>query len=274
MEKIKNIYKQWIPSAIYNVVRKWQPFGTPEWEYVKEEWGYPARGWDKISVALAYENQYKTDSEKIRLPKIFGCGTELAYHNTIMVFGSVLGRVAWQKESISMLDWGGGLGKYLRIANIFFPHLKINYTCKETTEICGVAQRLQLVGRFSDNDNEVFNSKYDFVLASSSLHYEKDWQQLLFHTSNSLNENGYLLVTLQPFIKYNKSFVFIQRPYQYNYQTEYLGWCLNEEEFLKETSKLGLDCLQEFIIGYSPFIKNAPEQNQYKGFLFQKNKRS
>ncbi len=187
-----------------------------------------------------------------------------------MVFGYVLARVSWKKDQISMLDWGGGLGQYFLIAKRLMPGLKIDYTCKETSEMCAIAKKLFTQGFFSDSIDIIFSQKYDFILASSSLHYEKNWKKLVHNLAQCINGRGHLLVTYQPFVEKSSSFVFIQRPYQYGYQTEYLGWCLNKMEFLDGASKAGLHCIQEFIIGYCPSIKGAPEQNQYMGFLFQK----
>jgi len=71
-----------------------------------------------------------------------------------------------------------------------------------------------------------------------------------------------------PFVLQAPSFVFVQRPYMYGYNTEYLGWCLNLTDFLNETSRLGLELVREFVVGERPRIINAPEQCQYRGFLF------
>ncbi len=269
---------RFLPPILVDIIRNRKSFKkNAEWEYIPEGWDYPARGWDKKSVAQIYEKHWNQVKERIEKNKNFGYSHEspsisphfdLAYHNTIMVFGYVLARVSWQKNRISMLDWGGGLGQYYLIANRLLPGLEIDYSCKETSEMCAVAQKLKIPGFFSDSPDDVFSKKYDFVLASSSLHYEKNWKSLLHCLAQCVNEHGHLLVTYQPFVDRSSSFVFIQRPYQYGYQTEYLGWCLNKTEFLDEASKAGLSCIQEFMIGYCPSMKGEPEQNQYMGFLF------
>jgi putative methyltransferase (TIGR04325 family) len=277
--KYKKLLKDWLPSAILNYyVRTRQPVNKfVEWEYVPEGWDYPARGWEEESVATANEKKWNQVKNRFETTRIFGYSHEspnaspcfdLAYHNMIMIFGYALARVSWKKDHISMLDWGGGLGQYYLIAKRLMPDIKIDYTCKETFEMCEIAKKIHTTGFFSDTSDFVLNQKYDFILASGSLHYEKDWKKLINGLARCTK--GHLLVTYQPFIENKPSFVFIQRPYQYGYQTEYLGWCLNKTEFLDEASKAGLCCIQEFIIGYSPSIKGAPEQNQYMGFLFQK----
>lgn len=79
-----------------------------------------------------------------------------------------------------------------------------------------------------------------------------------------------LYITGLPIVRRVPSFVFIQRPYQYDYNTEYLGWCLNEQAFLQAVGAAGLILRREFIHGFSPTIRGAPEQTVYRGYLFQR----
>jgi putative methyltransferase (TIGR04325 family) len=276
----KSIISQCLPPILLEFLQHCKSFNkNVEWGYIPEGWDYPARGWNENSVATTNGRRYHQIKNRIETTRIFGYSHEspssspqfdLAYHNLIMVFGYVLARISWKKDHLSMLDWGGGLGQYSLIAKRLMPDLKIDYTCKETSEMCSITKKLHTAGFFSDSADIIFSKKYDFILTSSSLHYEENWKNLICRFAQCINGHGYLLVTYQPFVENSSSFVFIQRPYQYGYQTEYLGWCLNKTEFLNETSKAGLICIQEFIIGYSPSIKGAPEQNQYMGFLFQK----
>ena len=43
---------------------------------------------------------------------------------------------------------------------------------------------------------------------------------------------------------------------------------LNREEFLTCADAIGLKLVREFIVGHRPLIYRAPEQNEYRGFLF------
>ncbi len=78
----------------------------------------------------------------------------------------------------------------------------------------------------------------------------------------------YLYVTRQPFVETAGSFVVVQRPYRYGYMTEYPGWFLNRGEFLAETRALGLTLVREFLVAERPMVPGAPEQAEYRGFLF------
>ena len=72
-----------------------------------------------------------------------------------------------------------------------------------------------------------------------------------------------------PSVLHANSYAFVQRPYVYGYNTEYLGWCLNRDEFLQQASSAGMRLVREFVTGEQPFIDNAPEQCLYRGFLFE-----
>ena len=52
------------------------------------------------------------------------------------------------------------------------------------------------------------------------------------------------------------------------YDTEYPGWFLNRDEFLGAAKESGLTLLREFLINEVPYVPNAPEAADYRGFLF------
>ena len=64
----------------------------------------------------------------------------------------------------------------------------------------------------------------------------------------------------------------IQRPYEYGYDTEYIGWCVNKKEFFDVVQ--GTGAILERIFLYADadniIVPNAPEQACYQGFLFKK----
>ncbi|MFN5979633.1 MAG: hypothetical protein ACK45W_10000, partial [Pseudanabaena sp.] len=115
-------------------------------------------------------------------------------------------------------------------------------------------------------DESCLDRTYEFVLASTSLHYSQDWVNTFKGLAKATS--GYLFVTRLPILQNSKSYVMVQRPYQYGYDTEYLGWCLNKQEFLNVANSLGLVLVREFFAQSSEFIYGAPEQPQYFGFLF------
>jgi hypothetical protein len=94
----------------------------------------------------------------------------------------------------------------------------------------------------------------------------EDWQNLLQRLAGAARD--YLYIAHLPSVQQAPSFVFVQRPYQYGYNTEYLAWCLNRTEFLRTAECTGLALVREFVYGHRPFIHGAPEQNMYRGYLF------
>lgn len=78
----------------------------------------------------------------------------------------------------------------------------------------------------------------------------------------------YLYVTRLPIVSKAPSFVVVQRPWPFGYETEFLGWFLNRGELLECARDSGLELTREFLIQEMPVVKGAPEQGEYRGFLF------
>jgi putative methyltransferase (TIGR04325 family) len=183
-----------------------------------------------------------------------------------MCFAYVLALASRQMQVLSMLDWGGGLGYYYLFSQHLLPKVKIEYHCKDVPVLVEYAQSLWPDARFY-SDESCLARRYDLVLASGSLHYTEDWRGLLSRLAGATS--GYLFVTRLPTILNAKSYAFVQRPYAYGYNTEYLGWCLNRDEFVQQASAAGLRLVREFITGEQASVEKAPEQFIYRGFLFE-----
>ena len=191
--------------------------------------------------------------------------TDPIFHNIMMSYGYALGLASRLKTSISLLDWGGGIGHYYLISRALIPDLKIDYHCKDVPVLAEYGRELFPEAHFYV-DNSCLGRQYDFVLASTSLHYSQDWSATLRGLIQSTG--GYLFITQLPIVHKSSSFVMVQRPYEYGYDTEYLGWCLNRQEFLDCAQAAGVKLVREFIVGYQPQIRDAPEQCEYRGYLF------
>jgi putative methyltransferase (TIGR04325 family) len=183
----------------------------------------------------------------------------------MMAFAYALALATRFKDQLSMLDWGGGIGHYYLLAQALLPGVKIEYHCKDVPILCEHGAQL-FPNQYFSSDDSCFERSYDFVLASTSMHYTENWQGLLQRLTSVTSH--YLYISNLPCIEQANSFVFVQRPYPYGYKTEYLGWCLNRTQFLQLAKRSGLDLMREFVYGYQPLIHGAPEQNSYRGFLF------
>lgn len=164
-----------------------------------------------------------------------------------------------------MLDWGGGLGHYYLISQALISDLEIDYHCKDVDALARYGSELLPQAHFY-SDETCLGRSYHFVLASSSLHYSADWLATLKALAKATA--AYIFITRLPIVLEADSYVFVQRPYKYGYDSEYLGWCLNRKEFLDCAAGTGLTLVREFIIGEQPIVQNAPGPCEYRGFLF------
>ena len=280
LARLKDTARYLLPPAVLDLIRlaRRRPApARPEWEHVPAGWAAadPAiRGWDVREVRDAYAARWPFFLQSIAAPRPFATSHEepdptgeeqdLAFHNAVMSFAYALGRAARGRERVSVLDWGGGVGHYYAIARALYPDLAIEYHCKDVPLLAERGRELFPEAHFS-SDEGCLGRRYDLVLASGSLQYAPEWRELLGALGRAAA--GLLLVNNTAMVRAAPSFVFVQRPYRYGYNTEYLGWCLNRGEFLACAAAAGLSVERELLTGYGPRIAGAPEQNQYRGFL-------
>lgn len=274
--------KQLLPPLAVNVARAMKRLFVGkraiEWEYIPDGWAVAQRdplikGWNAPGVLEACKANWSAFKQRLdttsplalSLEGTHFTGDDLSFHNTVMTYAYVLALAAHRKQSISLLDWGGGIGHYYLLSQRLLPGVHIDYHCKDLSILAKYGSCLFPDAHFY-TDETCLARTYDLVLASSSLHYSEDWQRVLQGLTQATA--GYLFITRLPIVTRTRSFVFVQRAYRYGYNTEYLGWCLNKEEFLHTAGTYGLKLIREFLIGEQPFIYRAPEQCQYRGFLF------
>jgi putative methyltransferase (TIGR04325 family) len=289
---LKQVAKHFLPPIVVDVGRYLlkEPEGTelPEWEYVSESWSNKdqrIKGWNVESVV---ETQKARWPEFLRLvqgrrpgniaaplgvahERSIPSNNDYAAHNSMMTYAYVIARAAQKKDRISLLDWGGGLGHYYILSKALLPEIEIDYHCKDLPLLCQAGRELLPEAKFYEDEEECFAQTYDLVLASSSLHYSEDWKGVAQRLA--LATRSYLYITRFPIVHRLTSFVVVQRPYRYGYQTEYLCWFLNREEFLTHMSAVGMELIREFLIQERPHVHKAPDQGEYRGFLFRPRRR-
>jgi putative methyltransferase (TIGR04325 family) len=278
---IKRIIK-WITPPILISAGKNIFFGGKrafhEYEYIPQGWAISRtsnriKGWNVQSILDTYKDKWPAFCGMVQSPSPFGISPEangseafdLVFHNTLMVFAYSLALAARGKDQIKMLDWGGGIGHYYLLAKSFVPNLAIDYHCKDVPILADYGQRLFPEAHFYSDDSYT-KERFDFILSSSSLQYAENWQSIL--AGFSACQNGYLLITRLPVTLAN-SYVFVQRPYQYGYNTEYLGWAISRAELLSCAAQAGLHLLREFVTGERPEIYGAPDPCEYRAYLFE-----
>jgi len=248
------------------------------WEYVPQGWAArnadpDIKGWNVDAIRETYEKKLPVYLDALAEPKPLGVGHEFlhfsnedfTFHNMNMSYAYVLALAARCKATLSLLDWGGGIGHYYYLSRILVPGLDIDYHCKDVPVLAEYGKSLHPDAHFYA-DEACFERTYDLVLSSGSLHYSEDWADTLRKLSGATRE--YLYVCRLPTVREADSFVFVQRPYVMGYGTEYLSWCINRGELLRVAEESGLRLVREFISGERPYIDRAPEQNEYRGFLF------
>lgn len=254
-----------------------------EWEYIPDGWSTKHRlrggGWNDRSIA---------ETQKARWPKIVYSlqGTaplttaytfvspeltrnDLKTHNTLMCYAYVLALATRKKSKLTILDWGGGIGLYYLISNALLPEVKIEYYCHDTSLLCQLGRKLSPEVKFYEDPADVFQRQYDLVFSSSSLQYFENWREVVCKLAAATRQ--YLYVTRLPIVHKVKSFVAIQRSYRnkiYGYNTEFLSWFLNRQDFLKCVEQAGMKLIREFLSGEEFSVHRAPEQGESRGFLF------
>jgi len=249
----------------------------PEWEYLgawpAQQPGTAGNGWNDASVLETYRKHWPSFLRHVEGVGPMGFwyevgdtgDSDLVAHNIYMSYAYALGRAAYGRAELSLLDWGGGIGHYYLVSKRLMPELRLEYHCKDVPVLAEHGKTLFPEAHFYA-DASCLERQYDFVLASGSMHYSEDWRGLLERLARATR--GYCLLTRMPIVQQAASFAFVQRPYRFGYQTEYSSWCLNQSELLAQAAHHGLELVHAFVLGEAPEIVRAPEQNAYRGFLF------
>ena len=129
------------------------------------------------------------------------------------------------RDRVSVLDWGGGLGYYYFVARALLPDgVELDYHCKDMPVICEYGRQALPEITFWD-DEQCLGRDYDLVLASSSLQFSEAWESDLTRLAHASVD--YLFLTRVPIIVDHPSFVVLQRTHGYRFDTEYLSWVFN-----------------------------------------------
>lgn len=230
-----------------------------------------------VNVAEVQKRKWRAYAESLKGTEPLGISHEnegkptvgdLRDHNTLIAYAYVLALAARQKQRVSLLDWGGGVGHYYLLSKAVLRGVEIDYYCCDVPLLCQAGRELLPQAHFFEKPREYLSKQYDLVLASSSVWYEEDWRGLIDQLISVANP--YLYVSRMIFLEYGDSYVAVQRPWAVGYRTEYLCWILNRQDFLDHILSQGMELVREFLISNAQHIHRAPEQGDYRGFLFRK----
>lgn len=282
MNKTK-IIKSLLPPIVPQLIRylrsaAYRRRRDDEWEYIPAGWAYAqthpeVKGWNVHEILEVYKRKWPRFLALVEGTGPLGIAHEselttnddLHSHNMMMSLAYTLALASHRRSSLSILDWGGGTGHFYVIAKKVLPDIEIEYHCKDVPLLAEYGSNL-FPDQYFYSDERCLLRKYDFVMVSAAFHYAENWKKLLKDLAGVAT--SLLYVANMPSILTAPSFVFVQRPYAYGYNTQYLGWCLNRNEFLLSAQACRLELLREFVTGIKPAILNAPEQNEYRSFLF------
>lgn len=278
--RLKRILQLLLPPIVIVGTRRLRMkfSGQPEWEAVADNdavWKQ-GDGWAHESISRAQERGWDSFVSDVRSAGPLGSAgagpsdgqVDVGQHNNIVAFGYALAHAGYGREKLSVLDWGGGVGQYHVYAGSLLPELALEYVVKDVSPLCEVGRKLQPQVSFVSEDDAAFGQRYDFVFASSALQYSRDFYGTLSKMCDAAG--SYLMITRSPFVEHAQDFVVLQRPHIYGYMTEYAAWFVNRTRFLAFVKSRGFTLEREFLVAERPFVPNAPEQCQYRGFLFKR----
>lgn len=273
---VKRVLKAWVPPAAIRLVQSaLDAVRGPEYSYVGSAWAeaIAGSGWSHDTVAGFRRRQATTAAAASRGVSAFGGGPtavsvpddrHIREHNLQVSLAYVFALASRHVDRFSVLDWGGGVGDHYRLCTAALGAVPVDYRCVELPTACEVGREVNPAVSFVSRRDSWVQVDYDLVLASSSIHYVRDWRALL--TDLAAVSRRYVFVTRMPVVAGARSFVMRQRAYG----TEYPGWVLNRDEFVHHAESQGVRLIREFVNHGGPRIAGAPEQNVYMGFLFER----
>ena len=178
-------------------------------------------------------------------------------------YAYALALAARDRQSIRILDYGGGLGYFYPIGRALVPGVVLEYHCRD---LAGIVEEGRKVNPDAvwHTDDSCFDESFDLVIFSTVLQYVPDWQALMRRAARSAR--GYCFVAGTPTVERVPGFVSVQRVHGAValYQT------LNRSELLETARGAGLQLVREFLPDEHPPILNAPEQPRECGWLLRR----
>jgi putative methyltransferase (TIGR04325 family) len=288
---VRTAARNLLPPVLWSGLRRLRtalPGATrPQWEYVPEGWARArtdpdVKGWNVAAVAERHRLLWPLWTRALAGNGTLGVDfwrplrtqdydarsvpADLPWaHNAAMSYAYVLSLTARHKDRLSILDLGGGVGQFSPLTSALLPEVEIDYHVVDTPALCSLGRELNPELHFYD-DESWQGRQYDLVLASGALQCTEHWQGTLQALAKATA--GHLFVTRIPIVFRSRTFVVLQRAEDYGFETEFLGWFVNRDEFLACATEVGLELVREFVMLDHTPAEGAPEQATYRGFLF------
>ena len=192
---------------------------------------------------------------------------DIRFHNIHVSFAYVLALAAWNRNSIGILDWGGGLGHYGLVAKAVLPEVSVDYSCRELPLMCDKGRELCPSVTFYEDDS-CLAKRFDLVVLSGTLGYMEDWRDSLPRIAAS--SSYYLYLTRVTVLENSPSVLLLHRTDEYDYNSTMLVRVFNRAELLEVVGKAGFEVAREFVFADPYQIPGVPEQCQEIGWLFKR----
>ena len=275
---IERIFTLFIPPVVIKCARAVKNLlQKPVLEYAPDGWqtqlnNSKNQGWNVDSVVDNEKTKWDAFCRNLEGSGPLGFShehTDLSvihdtnFHNVHISYAYVLTLTAHHKDRISVLDWGGSLGHYYLVGKAVLPDVSIEYHVKEVPLMAKAGKRLNPEVHWYD-DESCLEREYDLVMLNGSILYLRDWVDAFHRIARSVKK--YLFLFRLPVVQHSPSYISIERLYN----SQMLHQQLNQAELMKAVKKTGLILMREFVVGEPPYIKNAPEQCEMRGWLFKK----
>ena len=178
-----------------------------------------------------------------------------------LAFGYVLALTARERDTITVLDYGGNLGEYYWISKALLPDVNLEYHCKELPAVAAAGRDLS-PDVIWHTDDRCLEGTYDLVLFSASLPYLRDWPAVLQQAERATRHH--LFVADTPSVRTAPTYVITQR----SGGVSTIGYVFNRSEIIDTAQRTGLRLIRDFTMGPHAPVANAPEQPLYAGLLF------
>jgi putative methyltransferase (TIGR04325 family) len=165
-----------------------------------------------------------------------------------------------ESPTISVLDVGGGFGKYFYLFSKFFPNITWAWVVVETESQCqSIPAQLKNTPGVTFCSEIPNNRKFDIGLLSSVIEYVEKPFELLNHVSEICETIVLNRIPLTPF---KEDIVAIQRPGIFETRGSYPLHMFSEETFINRLNDLGKMPLRWFVPQDSPVVRfhHFPEQ--------------
>jgi putative methyltransferase (TIGR04325 family) len=276
--KVKNFVKLFLPPILLEferyVVNK---LGEHPWlEYAPAGWNTVLPhieniGWNSIPAVETEKTKWQAFCANLEGTSSLAFAHEhtdlsamcVSFHNINLTYAYVLALAAYRKETVSVLDWGGSLGHYYMMGKAVLPDVKIDFHCKEVPLLAELGKQVNPQVHWY-SDESCLARTYDLVMLNGVLQYIQDWPETLRRISPAVKR--YLFFGLLPLVERGSGFVALQR----HYGAEMLHEQFNRRALLEVIEGTGLCLKREFVTGYRPSIKNAPEQCELRSWLFKR----